>query len=250
MGAGMRYFSSVANFIKIFLLLFSFGLGSNSSVAADEMVSGAVIKSFIKNILDEKGLSSMPIISDNRMFRACKTPLNLRPMFGNFRTIMISCEDKGGFEIAVRTKAVPRSVIEPDQNVAKVDPVRKKILVLSRSVQKGEILEAADVRLSKRLHGRLSGFFTLPGDIVGRKTKVRLSEDQVILNRHLEIDWDIERGQEVIIESNIGPVSVFGAGIAMNNAQIGGLVKVQNRRSKLLVEGVAVSQKKINILTK
>ena len=48
----------------------------------------------------------------------------------------------------------------------------------------------------------------------------------------------------MIIESKIGPVTVVSAGIAVDDAQLGELVKVKNRTSGLVVEGVAISEKK------
>ena len=77
-----------------------------------------------------------------------------------------------------------------------------------------------------------------------------MSVNQVILNRHLEIDWDIQKGQKIIIQSTAGPVVVVSSGISMGNAQIGELLEAQNQHSGKLVEGIVVSQKKIKVLTK
>ena len=54
----------------------------------------------------------------------------------------------------------------------------------------------------------------------------------------------------MIIESKIGPVTVVSAGIAVDDAQLGDLVKVKNNSSGLVVEGVAISEKKISIQAK
>ena len=59
-----------------------------------------------------------------------------------------------------------------------------------------------------------------------------------------------QKDQSVIIESQIGPVTVFGAGTAVNNAQLGDLVRVKNNSSGMVVEGVAISEKKIRIRAK
>ena len=72
----------------------------------------------------------------------------------------------------------------------------------------------------------------------------------MILSRHLEIDWDIQKGQKIIIQSTTGPVVVVSSGISTGNAQIGELLQVQNQRSGKLVEGIVVSRKKIKVLTK
>ena len=82
------------------------------------------------------------------------------------------------------------------------------------------------------------------------KMKNKLSVNHIILSRHLEIDWDIRKGQKIIIQSTAGPVEVISSGISKGNAQVGELLQVQNQHSGKLVEGIVVSQKKIKVLTK
>ena len=72
----------------------------------------------------------------------------------------------------------------------------------------------------------------------------------MILSRHLEIDWDIQKGQKIIIQSTAGPVVVVSSGISTDNAQVGELLTAQNQHSGKLVEGIVVSRKKIKVLTK
>ena len=86
--------------------------------------------------------------------------------------------------------------------------------------------------------------------LFGRKLKRALSVNQVLLSRHLEINWAIEKGQKILIQSNAGPVSVVSAGIARNSAQVGELLEAENQMSGTIVEGIVVSNKKIRILTK
>ena len=94
------------------------------------------------------------------------------------------------------------------------------------------------------------GFFSDVNDVVGRKAKKALTINKVIRTRHLELDYAIQKDQSVIIESKIGPVTVFGAGTAVNNAQLGDRVRVKNKSSGMVVEGVAISEKKIHIRAK
>ena len=123
-------------------------------------------------------------------------------------------------------------------------------LVLARSVQKGHVLSHEDVTLTAARVKNRRDYFTKVSDVVGRKVKKRLSINQIILNRHLEIDWDIKKGQKIIIQSTVGPVEVVSSGISAGNAQIGELMQAENLRSGKLIEGIVVSQKKIKVLTK
>ena len=126
----------------------------------------------------------------------------------------------------------------------------EKYIAMARSVQKGQILSHDDVVLRKADAKNRTGYFVKVSDVVGRKVKQKLSVNQVILSRHLEIDWDIQKGQKIIIQSTAGPVVVVSTGISMGNAQIGELLEAKNQHSGKLVEGIVVSKKKIKVLTK
>ena len=129
-------------------------------------------------------------------------------------------------------------------------PERGFFLVLSKSLQKGEVLSEADIRVKQTSKQNLSGYFTKASDVVGRTLKKTLSVDQALLSRHLEIDWDIRKGQKIIIQSIAGPVTIENSGVARVNAQIGELIKAKNEQSGKIVEGIVVSRKKIRVLTK
>ena len=101
-----------------------------------------------------------------------------------------------------------------------------------------------------KIYENLSGYFTKASDVVGRALKKTLSVDKALLSRHLEIDWDIRKGQKIIIQSIAGPVTIENSGVARVNAQIGELIKAKNEQSGKIVEGIVVSRKKIRVLTK
>ena len=93
-------------------------------------------------------------------------------------------------------------------------------------------------------------YFTRLEDVVGRRVKKSLRTQQVIQARHLQIDWLIEKGQPVILESRIGAVQVLSEGIALQNAQWGELARFLNTRSDKEVFGTVMSEKKVVIRTK
>jgi len=217
---------------------------------ARETVSGATLKAYINTILAKKGLESAPILADNRQFRACRQDMQLAPMFGDYRTVKLTCPDADGFQIAVRTRidkdGLPTRRAQDDLS----DVNNVQVLSLARSVSRGEILEADDLVMVPVAQGRHVGHFTRLNDVVGRRVKQTLGVNQVLLARHLDIFWDIQQDQNVLIETTIGNVTVASTGIALENAQIGQIVGVKNQKSGHHVEGIAVSRKKIRILTK
>ena len=64
------------------------------------------------------------------------------------------------------------------------------------------------------------------------------------------MDWLIQKDQTVTIETQIGAVTVAGIGVALDNGQMGDLLKVLNQSSNVVIEGRVVSEKKIKIITK
>ena len=230
---------------------------------ANQMVSGADLKKEIHAFLATKSFVGDPAISDTRLFPNCLTGVKVKPMFGSIKTVELSCADSGGFKIAVRTNAVRIGKHVVSGQETNMNGLGRKVLsqgvkapegsfflVLSRSLQKGEVLSEEDIRLKQTRNQKLSGYFTKASDVVGRTLKKSRSVDQVLLSRHLEIDWDIRKGQKIIIQSIAGPVTIENSGVARVNAQIGELIKAENEQSGKIVEGIVVSRKKIRVLTK
>ena len=269
----MRSFSLVARKSKLFFLMVLTVCGSayTSAAVASDRISGAQIKEKINSFLAAKNLAGEPAISENRLFPACDSEVSVRPMFGGMKTVELFCPDPGGFKIAVRTNAVSHGGRAPltddaNRNAAKslsltelkngsfgedrLQNAGEKYLAMARSVQKGQILSRDDVVLKVAKAKNRTGYFAKVTDVVGRRVKKKLSVNQVILSRHLEIDWDIRKGQTIIIQSTSGPVVVVSSGISQANAQVGELLKAQNKHSGKLVEGIVVSRKKIKVLTK
>ena len=58
---------------------------------AVDMISGAQLKDHVRSVLMSRGLDSRPVISDNRRFRACQSPLEVTPMFGGYKTVRLTC---------------------------------------------------------------------------------------------------------------------------------------------------------------
>ena len=218
---------------------------------AGDLITGAELKDHVRSVVMARGLDSRPVISDTRRFRACEALLQVTPMFGGYKTVRLTCPDDDGFNIAIRTQ-IESLFDEKNQTQPSLDHEAgfAKFVVLIKSLQKGEIIDADDVRLVSRDANPGVGYFRDINDVVGRKLKRAININQIIRSRHLELDFAIQRDQSVIIESKIGPVTVVSAGISVNDALLGGLVKVKNKSSGLVVEGVAISEKKIRIRAK
>ena len=226
-------------------------IGMMPPAMAADLISGAQLKDHVRSVLMSRGLESRPVISDTRRFRACEAPLQVTPMFGGYKTVRLTCPDTDGFKIAVRTQ-IGSFFDDATETTLNLDRVAgfAKFVVMTKSLQTGEIIGADDVRLVSRDANPGVGYFRDINDVVGRKAKRAININQIIRTRHLELDYAIQKDQSVIIESKIGLVTVVSAGIAVNEAQLGELVKVKNSTSGLVVEGVVISEKKIRIRAK
>jgi flagella basal body P-ring formation protein FlgA len=234
---------------------------SNNPVMAKQTLSGAMIKAEIESKLALRGFAADPELDDERQFLPCAAALEIEPMFGSFKTVRVSCDDPDGFSIAVRTQIQnlkPRSTGRKlDQDSVDLTPAEpkspadyKKIVRLARSLGRGEVIMAEDLILVSSPNNRVSGYFEDPAHVVGRKTNRALSVNQVLQSRHLEMDWLIQKDQTVTIETQIGAATVAVIGVALDNGQMGDLLKVLNQSSNVVIEGRVVSEKKIKIITK
>ena len=239
----MKFFSLVGRSL-IRLGMLSVICAAPSAIAGDT-VSGAQLRDHVHSFLMSRGLKSNPVISGNRRFRACRSPLQITPMFGGYKTVRLTCPDMDGFKIAIRTQ-VDRFAADMHEisSYKGRETSLSEFVVLTKSLQPGAIIRIDDVMLGQRDANPGVGYFRNIDDVVGRKVKKALTINQIIRTRHLELDYAIQKDQSVFIESQIGAVTVVGAGLAVNNAQLGDRVKVKNNSSGLVVEGIAISEKK------
>jgi len=266
MDGQMKFISLAGNAIQIsasFVAVCLVGIMavSGNPAMANQTLSGAMIKAEIESRLAERGFAADPELDEERQFLPCAAALEIEPMFGSFKTVRVSCDDPDGFSIAVRTQIQnpkPRPTAAAlDQDIAdlthaepKAPANYKKIVRLARSLGRGEVIMADDLSLVSSPNNRVRGYFEDPTHVIGRKTNRALSVNQVLQSRHLEMDWLIQKNQSVTIETQIGAVTVAGIGVALDNGQMGDLLKVLNQSSNVVIEGRVVSEKKVKIITK
>jgi len=226
--------------------------------AAPKFVYGKDINKNIIDVLAKQGLAAHPSLDDGRRFRACSAPLNIMPLQGSFRTVTVKCPDQDGWNIAVRTRIAKTISRAPQGQVihaysqasTKADEAEAKtimVVTMSRSVKKGTIITAGDVKLAPVSRKTSKHYFRRIQDVVARKATRNMGIDRVVEARQLALNWAIRAGQKVTIEHKIGPVQVLSEGIALSDAQLGDTARILNTKTKREVEGRVVSEKKILI---
>ena len=227
--------------IQIFILLF---LIVNSAQA--NTITGNEIKALIINYLDNKNINSKPIIKENRVFKKCGHELNIRPLFNNFKTVIVSCNKPLKWQITIRTNADSTPKIHSKKKINKVSN-SIKLITLRNNLKKGEVIQKHDLKFDYKPNSVGNGFFESFDSLVGRKINQNLSKGQVIKIRHLEENFMVSEGQSIIIFSDLYGINVRMQGNALENGHFNELIKVKNISSGKIVQGRVINEKKILI---
>ena len=227
--------------IQIFILLF---LIVNSAQA--NAITGNEIKALIINYLDNKNINSKPIIKENRVFKKCGHELNIRPLFNNFKTVIVSCNKPLKWQITIRTNTNSTPKIHSKKKINKISN-SIKLITLRNNLKKGEVIQKHDLKFDYKTNSVGNGFFERIDKLVGRKINQNLSKGQVIKIRHLEETFMVSEGQSIIIFSDLYGINVRMQGNALENGHFNELIKVKNISSGKIVQGRVINEKKILI---
>ncbi len=232
---------------KVFFLI-PFFLSLTSSLVLSNQINGKELKNIIIEKLSENGFTSNPAINDNKLFDDCSKPFKIKPKFGSWKTIEISCEDDIQFNYVVRTNIFSLN----ENNSSKIEfPKYKKVIALSKSMQANDTILINDITLvDKKNKNYGNGIFFVPEEIVGRKLKSSLTAGTILRSRHLIKEWLIEKNQTVTIENKLYGIIISAEGIAEEPGQLGDRIVVRNLNSGKKISGWIESEKKIRINAK
>jgi flagella basal body P-ring formation protein FlgA len=120
--------------------------------------------------------------------------------------------------------------------------------VVVKNISKGEVLSESHLAYDYTT-ARLPGSFTDIENVIGRKAKFNLARGAILKIRQLKINYAVEKGKYVLLTSSNENVSVTVGAIALEQGQIGDIIKVRNERSGKLLNVVVTSEKKVSALT-
>jgi flagella basal body P-ring formation protein FlgA len=131
-------------------------------------------------------------------------------------------------------------------------PVRisdlRKVLVLTRSLGRGQAITADALELQERDAASLPyGFVTDPAQVLGQTLRRPLAPGSVLAPDALETARIIHRGQSVTLIGQAGGIEVRMRGTAMADGGAGDRLQVQNTSSKRTVEGVVRSADTVEV---
>ena len=225
----------------LFTILIFFG---HSELSAETRITGSDIKSQALNVLTDDGAQLELLVSDRRTFFPCSTPLNFTPRIQNdWSSVEVTCGSEPWSTVLRSTAAQEKNELSVE-NIS----IHKPVVVIVKNISKGEVLNSN--HLAYEYHSvSLPGSFTDIENVIGRKAKFNLARGATLKIRQLEINYAVEKGKYVLLTSSNENVSVTVGAIALEQGQIGDIVKVRNERSGTILNVLVTGEKKVSPIT-
>lgn len=249
-------------------------VAASLSGAAAASLDGTQMSGLINDRLAGEGLAGDPSIKPDRIFPACAGLPEIKPMFGSWNTVMVSCDGDAKWRFAIRTNLTSKPVPVPirefqPQNASagmeQTGPIERavarmpkgdhiqdeiEVVALSKSLSRGAMITADDLIMMVIPARNALGAFFDPADLVGRRAKGALSANRPILVRQLQPDFLVEEGDEVLIAGSAGGISVDVLGFALADGLVGDWIGVENANSGKTVRAKVIGEKKVQVVAK
>lgn len=242
--------------------------------ASTTELNGSDISRLIVDKMASQGLNAVPSIKPDRLFPPCDSKPEIEPMFGGWTTVAVRCATGSGWRFMIRTNLTSRPALVPirdfkpglgvngpakgqaielavarsEMATAVVDEI--EVVALARSVSRNDMIAADDLLMVAISERNALGAFFDPADVIGRRVKIGVGVNQPLMARHLHPDYLVEEGNEVLISSYAGGISVDMVGYALDNGQFGEWIVVENASSGKRVHAKITGEKKVTVITK
>lgn len=148
-------------------------------------------------------------------------------------TVGVKCNDTKAWTLYVPIKAA----------------IFRTIPTLKNSVERGQLVSAADLSLEKRDITRARrGYFSSIDQVVGKIAKRNLRPGDVVTSTMVKVPHQVKRGNKVTIVATAGNISVRMTGKALSNGTLGQRIQVLNTRSEREVEGIVVGPSLVKVV--
>ena len=260
--------------ISLFAAAMFTALVAGAAGASTTELNGSDISRLIVDKMASQGLNAVPSIKPDRLFPPCDSKPEIEPMFGGWTTVAVRCATGSGWRFMIRTNLTSRPALVPIRDfkpglgvngpangqaielavarskmaTAVVDEI--EVVALARSVSRNDMIAADDLLMVAISERNALGAFFDPADVIGRRVKIGVGVNQPLMARHLHPDYLVEEGNEVLISSYAGGISVDMVGYALDNGQFGEWIGVENASSGKRVHAKITGEKKVTVITK
>ncbi len=125
------------------------------------------------------------------------------------------------------------------------------VLVLSRALPRGHLLEAGDLKRERRDVSRLSGGYARqPSEVLGQRLKHSMRAGSIVTPAALSARILVRRGQSVILRAQNDAIHIRVAGKALMDGALNQRIRVRNVASGRIVEGFVRSAELVEVLVR
>ena len=207
-----------------------------SGASANTFVTGSDVKNAIQERLAHEDIVGIPKVADHRIYYKCDRDLAVDAKYpGSWNTVIVTCPNQNlTLQWSVLVRVMDAS---PDLKEKSLygDSSVTKVVTLLASVRKGELLTPDVIALTPAPSGSRLGFFYRIEDVIGRRAAQALSAMKPLHARNLEFNWTINAGQPVQIVMQISGLEIATLGEALDNAQIGDIIRTKNIKSGKII---------------
>lgn len=206
-------------------------------------IDGDRVQALVEQALRAAGQGGHAVISSHRGYPPCPTSPTVAPHAGGWQAVRVTCEPAGWHRvIRIREgQAAPRIA------GGRAESATTPALVLTESLPRGTVLNAAHLnRVDVAAIGQ-GDLIAVPESAIGRSLRVNLGAGQALLGRHLEHDWQVDKGAPVTIAGGAGPIRIQTGGVALEPGQLGQSIRVTNARSGQLVHVIVTGPNKVMV---
>lgn len=224
------------NLVILALALFSFTPGH----AEQKLQSLDSIYEFVKDTVernikaDEYEISVLPLDSLLKL-PECPKPLEASisgSITAGRTTIGVRCNTETNWSIS--TSAVIK--------------IYETVIVLSRPVQRGEIITRQHLAIEKRDVSNLRGDFATKVDQIENKQAARYTPAGVTLSLRSFVEPQlIKRGEKIIISAIQPAFTIRMNGIAMMDGTKGQLIRIKNEKSGRIISGTVIEPGMVSV---
>ena len=187
-----------------------------------------------QNLSDDIKTTILPI--DSRLkLKQCSADLALNFKANHRRAgrhfVKVACLGK------VRWKIYVSVIFEISQLVA----------IAAQPILAGEALNKHNVRFEKRTIKPHQAYFSNLDQLNHKLAKRSLSTGDIIAPRTLKTQYLIKKGDSVTIVAETDSISVRMQGTAQTSGNLGDNIRLKNKKSGRLVEGIIISEKVVRI---
>lgn len=174
-------------------------------------------------------------LDDRIRMLACQSPLQARPRAAGqratSRTVQVQCA-RPAWTLYVPVRA----------------DARQSVVVLDRSMGRGEVVTPADLRLERRPQSAGYAYITSVDAVAGKRLTRPAAQGTALTPAWVDAPLAVSRGQEVTVLAAAGGLKIRTRGEALSEGSLNDRIRVRNLSSGRVIEAVIRSAETVEVI--